>query len=222
MSFQGLRSLPLVSGTTTSGHLTASTRATSPANSLEAFYVGDESCAYLTRFETVVLVDDSNFMSGPPWQLASDLLAKMTKVVTRFDPNGLEIHFCNQADRDLKIATTAELIQKLVANVGPAGASSPIATLLESELCNYFKRYRSELSGLNLLVLTNGVPDNEGRILEVISQTSKELEILRAGRGKICIQFIQIGPNKALQTFLERLDDAYAVGLKSDHVVSTP
>ena len=163
-------------------------------------------------------------MLGPPWQQISDLLADMTKIVARFDPKGLEVHFFNQANYDLEDATTPELIRKLFAIVEPAGASSPIATLLERELSEYISRYQSngKLRGLNLLVLTCGVPDNEDRIFEVISQASKEMEFSGAGREEIIIQFIPIGPNKALQTFLERLDDVYAVGLKSDHIVSTP
>ena len=89
-------------------------------------------------------------------------------------------------------------------------------------MSKYISKYRSnsKLRGLNLLVLTHDVPDSEDQVSEVISQASKEMEILRAEKDKISIQFIQIGPNKALQTFLERLDDAYAVGLGSDHIVS--
>ena len=207
---------------------TASTRATYPVNSLKTLYMGEYSYAYLTRFETVVLVDDSNSMLGPVWQQASDLLADMTKPVAKFNPNGLELHFFNQANRDLKNATTPELIRRLFAIVEPAGASSPIVTLLERELSKYISRYRSnsKLRGLNLLVLTNGNPDNEAdnedRILEVIYQASKEMGSLKAGKEKISIQFMQIGPNKALQTFLVGPYDANAVGLESDYIVSTP
>lgn len=83
MSSPGLRSLPLLPGNTNRGHPTASTRENSPGNSPETFFVREDSCAYLTRFETVVLVDDSSSMSGPRWQQASDLLADMTKVVAK-------------------------------------------------------------------------------------------------------------------------------------------
>lgn len=221
MVFQRPPSLRLISGNTKLGHATASTRATSSDNSLDAFFVGEDSCAYLARFETVVLVDDSSPMY-PRWQQASDLLADLTKFVTYYDPNGFELHFLNRANCDLEHATTPELIRRLFAIVEPAGASSPIATFLEKKLSKYISKYRSnsKLRGLNLLVLTHDVPDNEDQVSEVISQASKEMEILRAEKDKISIQFIQIGPNKALQTFLERLDDAYAVGLGSDHIVS--
>lgn len=186
--------------------------------------MGEDSCAYLARFETVVLVEYSSHMSGPRWQQASNLLADMTKVVTKYDANGFELRFLNRANRGLEHATTPELVRERFAVFEPAGASSTIATFLDKELSKYISKYRnnSKLRGLNLLVLTDCVPDNEDQVLEVISQASKEMGILRAGKDKISIQFIQFGPNKALQTFLERFDDAYAVGLGSNHIVSAP
>ena len=206
------------------GPSTASTRVTSPAESLDAFFLGEDSSAYLTRYETVVLVDDSGSMWGPRWQQASDLLAEMVQVVVEHDPNGFELHFFNQADRDQQHATTPEFIRRLFEVVIPDGGSTPTATLLERELSKYISRYRnnSKLRGLNLLVVTDGVPDNEDEVSEVISQASKEMEVLRAGREKISIQFIQIGSESALQAFLGRLDDALAGGLQSDHIVSSP
>ena len=222
MSSQGHRSLPLVSENRGLGHLSASTRATSSANSLDAFFLEGGSCAYLTRFETVVLVDDSSSMSGARWQQASDLLADMTKVAATFHPNGLEIHFLNHADCDMKNVTTPERLRELFAMVEPAGASSLIGPLLERELLRYISRYRSnsKLRRLNLLVLTNGVTDDEDGILEAISQASKRMASWKA-REQISIQFIQFGSSKALQTFVERLDDAYVTGPRFNHIVST-
>ena len=224
MSSPGLRSLPLLSENTNRGHPTASTEETSPGNSLKTFFVGKDSCAYLTRFETVVLVDDSSSMSGPQWQQASDLLADMTKIVAKFHPNGLDIHFFNQAKCNLENATTPELIRRLFTIVKPAGTSSPIATLLDGELSKYMSRYRSnsKLRGLHLLVLTNSVPEDEDQVTEVIFKASKEMGYLKAGKEKISIRFIHNVPNVAQYTFLERLYDAYAKGLIYDHIVSTP
>ena len=216
-------SSPIVSESTKWAHSTASTRATSPAESLDAFFLGEESSAYLTRFETVVLADDS-VMFGRRWEQAGHLLAEMAKVVARYDPNGFELHFFDQANFDQKYVTTPERIREMFELVTPDFACRPTATLLERELSKYISRYRnnSKLKGLNLLVVTDGVPDNEDEVSEVISQASKEMEVLGAGREKISIQFIQIGSDKALQTFLKRLDHAFAGGLQSDHIVSTP
>ena len=97
MNSPGLRSLPLHSGNTNRGHPTSSTRETSPENSPETFVVGEGNCAYLTLFETVVLVDDSNSIYGPRWQHTRDLLALIEKVVATFNPNGLRIHFSSVA-----------------------------------------------------------------------------------------------------------------------------
>ena len=214
-------SSPIISESTKRGHSTASTRATSPIGSLDAFFLREDSSAYLTRFETVVLMDDSMYMFGPRWQQASHLLAEMTEVVAKYDPLGFELHFFNQAGFDH--VTTPECIREMFEG-REYRDSRPTSTLLERELSKYISRYRnnSKLKGLNLLVVTHGVPDNEDEVSEVISQASKEMELLRAGTEKISIQFIQIGSDKALQKFLERLDDAFAGGLQSDHIVSTP
>ena len=204
-------------------HPTVSTRASLPPNSLEAFLQGRDSRWDLTRFETVVLVDDSNFMSGPPWQLASDLLVEITKIVAKFDPKGLEVHFFNQANYDLEDATTPELIQNLFAIVEPAGASSPIATLLERELSGYISRYQSngKLRGLNLLVLTKAFPDNWDRISKVISDAGEEMLVLSA-KEQISIQFIQVRASRGLLAFMAHLEQGYVVGFRSNHIVSTP
>ena len=221
MSSQVLRGLPLVSGNRELGHPSASTRETSPANSLDAF-LEEDSCAYLTRFQTVVLVDDSSSMSGPRWRQASDLLADMTKVVATFNPNGLEIHFLNHADSDVKNATTPELIRNVFAIVEPAGASPPVATLLERELSKYILRYQSnsKIRRLNLLVLISDILDDEDQILEVVSQASNRM-VSRRVKEQISIQFIQSGSGKAPQTFLEGLDDAYVRGHRFNPIVST-
>ena len=219
MSSQGLGNLPLVSGNRGLGHPSASTRETSPANSLDAFFLEEDSCAYLTRFQTVVLVDDSSSMSGPRWQQASDLLADMTKVVATFNPNGLEIHFLTHADIYVKNVTTPELLRELFAMVRPAGDFSSIATLLDRELSKYISSYRrnSKLRRLNLLVLTNGILDDEDEILEVISQARNRIMVPRA-KEQISIQFIQSKFVKAPQTFLEGLDDAYVRGHRSNRL----
>ena len=214
-------SSPIISESTKRGHSTASTRATSPIESLDAFFLREDSSAYLTRFETVVLMDDFIYMSGPRWQQASHLLAEMAKVVAKYDPNGFELHFFNQTNFDQKYVTTPERIREMFETIIPRFASTPTAFLLERELSKYISRYRNDnkLRGLNLLVVTGGIPD---QISEVIYQASREMEILEAGKEKISIQFIQIGSDKGLQTFLERLDNAFAGGLQSDHIVSTP
>ena len=205
----------------TMGHPTASTRATSPPNPLDAFFLEEDSCAYLARFETVVLVDDSSLMFGPRWQLASDLLADMSKVVTEFDPNGFRLHFSHHTENDLKHATTPELIRKMFAIVEPAKLVLPIYEFLERELTGYTSMYlsNSKLRGLNLLVLTDSGLDNWDPVLEVISQASEQLKKLGAGKENTSIQFINIGPGEELPAFLGRLE-AYTVGLQPDHIVS--
>lgn len=99
-----------------------------------------------------------------------------------------------------------------------------MAALLERELSKYMSRYRSnsKLRGLNLLVLANSVPEDEAQITKVISKASREMSFLKAGKEKISIRFILNVPNKALYTFLERLYDAYAKGIRYDQIVSTP
>ena len=212
-------SSPIISESTKRGQSTASTRTTSPIKSLDAFFLREDSFAYLTRYETVVLMDDSASMLGRRWQQTSHLLAKMAKVVTKYDPLGFELHFFNKAGFD-HVSTPESIREKF--ETMPSGFSRPIAPLLERELSKYISKYRNniELKGLNLLVVTSGIQHNEDQVLEVIYQASREMEVLKAAKEKISIQFIQIGSDKALRTFLEGFDDAYAVGFQSDHIVS--
>ena len=213
MSSQGLRGLPLVSGNEDLGHPSASKRETSPANSLDAFCLEEDSCVYLTRFQTVVLVDDSSSMSGPRWQQASDLLADMTKVVTTFNPNGLEIHFLNHADNDVKNATTPELIRNVFAAVKPGGASSLIATLLERELSKYISSYQSnsKIRRLNLLVLASNILADEVKILEIVWK-ARDRKVSWRVEEQINTQFIQ-----QRQSLLESRDFARLRRLSYNH-----
>ena len=72
---------------------------------------------------------------------------------------------------------------------------------------------------MNLLVLTGDFPD-DNRVMEVISEASKEME-RRKAKEQISIQFIPIGSCRALQTLLESIDDPHVLGTRFKQIVST-
>lgn len=205
-------------GATSWGNSSATTRATSPAESLDDFFLDEDHYAYLARYQTVVLVDDSGSMYGERWYHAKNILAKMASVVARYDADGFDVHFFNHAASDLSNVTKQEIILQLFGDLAPAGPT-PTAALLERELSRYIARYRNDrrLRGLNLVVLTDGTPDDENEVSEIILQARNEMHALKAGKQQIGIQFVQIGDDRELSIFFERLDDD--LGRIDDHIV---
>jgi uncharacterized protein with von Willebrand factor type A (vWA) domain len=51
----------------------------------------------LRKFDTVIVVDDSGSMQGALWAEARDALASLAETASKYDADGIDVHFLNDA-----------------------------------------------------------------------------------------------------------------------------
>lgn len=164
----------------------------------------------LQAYDTVFLVDDSDSMAGPRWSTTSKVLAKIAKIAVLYDKDGVDVRFFNTylEDEERLNLNSFEKVMELFKKVTPSGPT-PTADLLEDELNLYLVKLREKRNRkrLNLIVLTDGEPDDLKAVEEVIVKYANELKELRAHSLQVGVQFVQIGGDKAASKFLRGLDD---------------
>ena len=178
----------------------------------------------LGLYDTVVIVDDSSSMYGPWWATASRVLGRIAAIAGNYCSDGIDIRFFNQCAEDRLSIKTAEGAKQLMESFEPEGGS-PTADALESELSDYVYRYkksRVETKGLNLIVLTDGEPDDDQDVEDVISRFAQELDRLDSPRHQVGIQFVQIGCDERAANALTALDEELQKKYSLDRDVSSP
>lgn len=176
--------------------------------------------ANLKRFDTTFLVDDSASMNGPRWRLAREALTAVVDRAIRYDTNGVDIRFFNDKDHRGDNLTTARQVIHLFDRVQPDGVT-PMEDAIDDELNEYMVRYKEggrATKKLNLIVLTDGEPNLDDNVEEMIVRYAEELDRERAKANQIGIQFVQIGDDRKAGAFLKMLDDDLKPkhGLKRD------
>lgn len=174
----------------------------------------------LTRYTTILLVDDSSSMEDIPehglfpWTETTGALAECAKLVLGAGGR-LKIHFFNSNKSKENISGVDEL-RALCREVVPRG-DTPTYSRLKRHLDEFIEAFtplnveqREAYPGLNLLVFTDGAP--EGRfddIEEVIVETAEDLDAFRprVDKYKVGIQFIQIGDDAGVRAFFNRIDN---------------
>lgn len=164
----------------------------------------------LKKYDTVFLVDDSGSMLGPRWDTTAAVLAKIASIAVQYDKDGVDVRFFNSSpdDEERLNLDTAEKVNCLFKKVSPEGPT-PTADVLDAELNNYIYKYRGNrnIRGLNLIILTDGEPDEDQDVANVIVGFTKVLKEDSAPRDHVGIQFVQIGGDEAASEFLRSLDD---------------
>lgn len=165
----------------------------------------------LQKYDTVFLVDDSDSMEGPRWTTMSKVLAEIAKIAVKYDEDGVDVRFFNKylEDKDRLNLNTSEKVMALFKRVVPDGPT-PTADTLEEELGQYMRKLREggNVKRLNVIVLTDGEPDEEAQGVEdVLVKYANQLKGFGAHPLQVGVQFVQIGDDKAATDFLRSLDD---------------
>lgn len=179
--------------------------------------------ARLKLYDTVLIVDDSSSMAGPRWLTTSNVLAKIAPIAVSYDGDGVDVRFFNAKPKDeerLNLAS-ADQVMKLFKKVIPDG-STPTAAVLKGELKQYLAKFREKRNGkrLNLIVLTDGEPDDVDAVEQVIVKYANELKELKAHSLQVGVQFVQIGGDEGATKFLKGLDDGLVKKWNLDRDVS--
>ena len=183
---------------------------------------GEDPYAFLTTFDTTLLIDDSGSMAGRGWREVSQALAIIAPIVAAHDDDGLDLYFMNHKSADpgalnegaaaggfrsiKRAATVTEIFERVRPQGGtPTGIRvhnilKPYLAKLETEMAT-----GKEMKPLNLIVLTDGVPSDD--VESVLLSAAKKLDKLDAPPYQVGVQFFQVGNEEGAREALEELDD---------------
>ena len=148
-------------------------------------------------------------MAGRSWRETAAALEAITPVCTRYDADGIDIHFLNapQQDHFFNVRST-EQVQRIFREQKPYG-STPTGTKLNQILRPYLRDLETKGSDkvkpLNIIVITDGVASDD--VESVVISTAKKLEKLDAPGWQVGIQFFQVGNEPEAAAALKELDD---------------
>jgi len=182
-----------------------------PAEFVQAGIKEDE-LEILRDYDTIIIVDDSGSMM-PLWNQACRALEKLAVVASRYDKNGIDIHFLNH-DKAGEHLKSEHDVADLFNEVSPCGPT-PIGECLERvthQLLRDVDKGKPHKK-TNCIVITDGraTDDAEGSIVHI----AKRLDKGGATLSQLGIQFIQIGSDAQARSFLEKLDN----DLKEKHSI---
>uniref|UniRef100_A0A093UMA2 VWFA domain-containing protein n=1 Tax=Talaromyces marneffei PM1 TaxID=1077442 RepID=A0A093UMA2_TALMA len=200
-------------------------------------YGTDDKYAFLTKFDTIFLVDDSSSMAGQLWREAGEAIAAITPICTKYDPDGIDIFFLNhrstfnQSGGGYHSVKSPSSVQGIFRSVKPMDAT-PVGQRLREILFPYLHRiekmaantdeYGNLLNSalavrpINVIVITDGAFSDDAE--SVILNAARTLDRCQAIPWQIGIQFLQIGEDRAAGEHLKQLDDELGKAAKHDHV----
>ncbi|KAG0150726.1 hypothetical protein CROQUDRAFT_57754 [Cronartium quercuum f. sp. fusiforme G11] len=172
---------------------------------------GEDPFAMLSRFDTVVLVDDSGSMEMF-WDETREALIGLVAKAVQFDADGIDLHFFNDIRASTYGCRTTQQVKDIFRQVEPR-KSTPTANALKRVLDPYLQKLHqaktngSQVKPMNLIVLTDGAPDYGQDPEQMIVETGKFLDGGRYPLSQLGISFIQIGNDEEASRHLASLDD---------------
>jgi len=174
--------------------------------------IKEDDLAILRDYDTIIIVDDSGSME-PLWNQACRALATLAAVASRYDRNGIDVHFLNHKKAGEHLKSEHD-VQDLFSEVSPSGPT-PLGECLERvthQLLKDLDKGKSRKKA-NYLVITDGRATDDAE--DAIVHIAKRLDKAGATLSQLGLQFIQIGSDSNARTFLERLDN----DLKEKHSI---
>ncbi|KAG5721425.1 hypothetical protein E4T56_gene13207 [Termitomyces sp. T112] len=161
----------------------------------------------LSRYDVVLVVDDSGSMSGGRWKEARTALQALAVEAAKYDADGIEIQFLNAGE--ILTTSNSEEVEYLFKHVKPAGYT-PLGTKIGKLLDEYMQRFTAaqpELKPVIYIVITDGEASDGPKTEEAVIRTARALDNHHAKHDQIGIQFVQIGNDSTATEYLEMLDD---------------
>jgi uncharacterized protein YegL len=203
--------------------------AASSTTNVPRLSASQEKFAPLALFDTVFLIDDSGSMVGSSWREVKAVLQAIAPICTQYDEDGVDVYFLNEKSADpgsraegkarsgFRNIRTAEDIQGLFGSFVPMGLT-PTPKRLRDILEPYIDHYKSRIQAgkapdetgvmpLNLIVITDGAPQDPWEVKNVLVSIAKELDRLKAPLFQCGVQFFQVGNDRAAADHLRHLDD---------------
>ncbi|KAG6860507.1 hypothetical protein C0995_010331 [Termitomyces sp. Mi166 len=179
--------------------------------------------SFLSRYDIILIVDDSGSMSGGCWEEAKKALQALAVEAAKYDEDGIKIHFLN-SNKTLTTRNPKD-ISSLFKRVKPAGLT-PLGTKIGKLLNEYMEEFtaaQSELKPAIYIVITDGQASDGPKTEEAVIRTARALDRYNARPDQIGIQFVQIGSDLMATEYLKMLDDTLTdkAGIR-DMVDTTP
>lgn len=194
--------------------------------------VDNDPYAFLRKFDTVFLIDDSGSMAGSRWRETCNALSQLLDIVLEYDEDGVDFYFINHVSGDdgfkekagsgYRNVTRARgthrgseqlTVEEIFRRVQPRGGTMT-GMRLDKILGRYLRRYEAEvertddetcLKPLNIIVITDGAASDHPR--ENILSAAVRLDRIRAPIYQVGIQFFQVGHDPDATRALKVLDD---------------
>ncbi|KAL8380785.1 hypothetical protein RB595_005191 [Gaeumannomyces hyphopodioides] len=174
--------------------------------------------AFLSRFDTIFLIDDSSSMtSGTRWEEVKTVLYQIVPVCAQHDEDGIDIVFLNNPSQ-FNGVKSASAVAQVFDTVFPSGMT-PTGKRIGEILVPYIDEYaikaarkgarKTGMKPLNLIVITDGAPtDRTGfKVHEVLHRVARQLDLSGAPLYQVGVQFFQVGDDAVARRALEDLDD---------------
>lgn len=148
------------------------------------------------------------------WDAVQESVLALARKCEQFDPDGLTVYlFSSRFKRFDNV--TSDKVEDIFLENEPMGRTN-LAIVLQDAVRNFLDRKRSgsgEKEGETLLVIMDGEPDDKRAVVEIIVDTTKQLD----RDEELAISFIQIGDDSGARQFFKALDDQLQdIGAKFD------
>jgi len=209
----------------------ANRRAASPSPSgashisVASLSTPEDPFAFLSSFDTILLIDDSGSMAGRSWREVKEVLRSIVPICTAHDADGIDVYFLNGKNRRDPASTgwrnvrDNDTVEMIFNEVRPQGGT-PTGQRINFIMKPYLRAYEQAIARnggdpdntgvkpTNMIVITDGVPtdDPEGVIISI----AKKLDKLEAPPYQVGIQFFQVGNENGAARALQELDDSLA------------
>lgn len=182
----------------------------------------------LANLDVEFLLDKSGSMSTKDcangnktrWEYGKETLEALANAAAQHDPDGIAVTVFARNFRTYEgVVTGGEKVAAIYKENQPMGGTDT-AKALKSRLDAYFARKATgEAKSVVLFVLTDGAPDDEKALADVIIEATKKMD----RDEEIAISFVQVGKDEGATKFLKALDDELtSKGAKFDIVDTLP
>ncbi|SPO05698.1 uncharacterized protein DNG_08385 [Cephalotrichum gorgonifer] len=202
-----------------------STREALSASSVANTTTSEDPYAFLSKFDTIFLIDDSGSMTlSDRWRETKEALRSITPICAAHDSDGIDVYFLNNKSNQPADAKSgrpangyrgiknAAAVDRLFSSVRPRGGTmtgtrlhhilDPYLDLLEQ---NPHEMKKEKIKPVNIIVITDGAAsdDVEGTLLGA----AMRLDAIKAPAYQVGVQFFQVGNDRDAREALEGLDD---------------
>ncbi|GAA5983565.1 hypothetical protein JCM11641_007285 [Rhodosporidiobolus odoratus] len=175
----------------------------------------ENALAALAKHDTVFLVDDSGSMRNVWSEVLAPALSGVVRTASAHDEDGVDLCFFNSPERCT--SRSADEILAVFQRVQPR-YTTPTKDAVRRVLEPYMQSFEQWHSNgkakgqprpkpLNLIILTDGAPDEGQSPEEVIVDVARRLDQLRAPPFQVGLSFVQIGNYSEAAEHLRSLDD---------------